>query len=127
MKDETMKGKQTLAEIKNRSLMANIYRFGPPPDDPKRMNKEKHPKNAKKTVRFINQNGVMYFNMGDWLKPYKNKLFEKMVKSTVKPPANKRLNELWMMVDAWQAIENAVKKNSKPEEVVKKWQSGRLF
>lgn len=122
---ELLKKEEALRKIENRSLMNNIYRYGPPPDN---LIKQPHPHNTKKTVRFIKQeNGKLYFNMGDWLKPYKNKLFEKMVKSTVKPPANKRLDQLWMMVDAWQTIENAVKKNIKPIEVIKIWQSGSLF
>ncbi len=122
------KENDTMLKLKRLSLIAQIYKFGPAPDNPDQVFKGVHPKNKKKIVRFIKQeNGKLYFNVGDWLKPYKNKLFEKIVKSTVKPPANKRLDQLWMMMDAWQAIENAVKKNTDPIEIVKTWQSGRLF
>jgi len=124
---ELPKDENTIEKIKNKSIMANVYRHGPPPDNPEHMHRQPHPLNKKKAVRFINQDGRMYFNMGDWLKPYKSKLFERMVKMTVKPPANKRLDQLWMWIDAWQIIEKAVKKNMDPIEVVKTWQSGRLF
>lgn len=124
---ELQKKDNTAEKIKAKSILANVYRYGDAPDDPELMLRKEHPKNAKKTVRFINQEGRLYFNMGDWLKPYKNKMFEKMVKATVKPPANKRLDQLWMWIDAWQIIESAVKKNKSALDVVKVWQSGRLF
>jgi len=118
---------KALEKIKNLSIMSNVYRYGPPPNNPEQVHKQPHPLNKKKTVRFINQNNKMYFNMGDWLKPYKSKLFEKMIKMTVKPPANIRLDQLWMWIDAWQTIENAVKKHKNPIEVIEIWESGRLF
>ena len=119
--------KSTTEKMVNDSIMANVYRYGDVPDNPDHMIKKPHPKNRKKTVRFIKQEDRLYFNVYDWLKPYKNPMFLKLIKATVKPPANKRMRELWMWIEAWQTIENAVKNPEKAKDVVKTWQSGRLF
>lgn len=125
--EDEQKKLSTVDKIKNDSIMANVYRYGDVPDKPGHMIKKPHPLNGKKTVRFIKQEDRLYFNVYDWLKPYKNALYRKMIKSTVKPPAGKRLDHLWMWIDAWQAVINAVTKAVPAIEVVKTWQSGRLF
>jgi len=116
-----------IKKIDNLSIMNKVYKYGSASDFPNMITKSAHPLNRKKAVRFIKQGEDLYFNMGDWLKPYKNKLFEKLVKGTIQPPNNKRLDQLWMWIAAWQTIENAVRASTAPIEVVKIWQSGRLF
>jgi len=116
-----------IKKIDNLSIMNKVYKYGSASDFLHMITKQAHPLNKKKAVRFIKQGEDLYFNMGDWLKPYQNKLFEKLVKGTIQPPANKRLDQLWMWIAAWQTIENAVRASTAPIEVVKIWQSGRLF
>ena len=86
-----------------------VFKVGNPPKDPKLIAKIQHPKNNKKAVRCVLQNNELFFNVGDFLQPFKNKLYEYAIKLCL-PSHAKNLKKVWMAQRAWDSIQNIVEK-----------------
>jgi hypothetical protein len=82
-----------------------------------------HPKNTKVMVRFVihPENQKLYFNFEDFLKPYKNSKYRKVILSLV-PKKLKKLSQIWMSTEAWEEI-----KNGNENEVIAGWEERLLF
>lgn len=81
-----------------------------------------HPVDINKSVRFVKdcRTEMMYFNVHDFILPYKRSDFIKIMKSLLPRKIN-RLDRVWMSTTAWVEIADGVQNGVKVEEITKSW------
>lgn len=109
-------------------LQNKIFVFGLDPGDASSFRKEmNHPKFKGHKVRFVKDafSGTLYFNMKDFLGPYKKNPYEKIILSLV-PRRFRKMNRIWMSTTAWDEIRVGIERG-KHEEVITGWKERSLF
>jgi hypothetical protein len=105
-----------------------IFIFGKEPSKESGMMESfPHPKNENTQVRFVKhpETGKLYFNFKDFLKPYKNSKYEKVILNIV--PKNKRkIGRIWMSVEAWQEIKTGIEEGYE-KDIITGWKERLLF
>lgn len=79
-------------------------------------------------VRFVkdSETGALYFNMKDFLIPYKNnKKYMRIVKKIL-PRGMKNLERTWMQIKAWHEISEGIA-NGTEKDVISGWKERNLF
>jgi hypothetical protein len=89
--------------------ISDVFKVGKVPQNAEATLKLPHPANKKKRVRFIRQETGTFFNVGDFLKPYKNPSYEIAIKVCL-PKDNRNLSQIWMAQKAWEAMAEVIKK-----------------
>lgn len=86
-----------------------------------------HPKDKKISVRFIKhpENGCLYFNFKDFLQPYKNSKYQKVILNMV-PRRFRKLDRIWMSAKAWEEIKTGIE-NGSEKEIISGWKERLLF
>jgi hypothetical protein len=81
-----------------------IFVFGKPSGRaPGIFSSQPHPKDKKAEVRFVKDvrlGETLFFNMQDFLKPYKNKKYQKVIKNML-PRKHRNLDRVWMNTKAF--------------------------
>ena len=106
----------------------SIFIFGNEPNPESRMlEKYTHPLSPKVQVRFVKHpvNGNIYFNMKDFLDPFGNKKYNKVI-SRIVPRRLRKLDKVWMSVLAWNEIKNGIDEG-KEKDVITGWKERLLF
>jgi len=106
---------------------SSLFIFGPEPcKATKMLHSEKHPVD-KSMVRFVKHplNHNLYFNFKDFLKPFKNKKYEKVILNIV-PKKLRKLDRIWMNIDAWKEIKQGID-HGEEEEIITEWKEEFLF
>jgi hypothetical protein len=111
-------------------LITELFRIGNPPKDKRLICNVKHPANRKKAVRCILQNQELFFNVADFIGPYKNPMFGYAI-SVCLPSHAKNLKKVWAAKRAWEAIQKVVEKKLSKKElkdtIEKGVKAGTLF
>lgn len=104
-----------------------IFIFGKSPSTPGMMESLFHPADKKLKVRFVKhpKTGKLYFNFKDFLKPYKNSKYEKVILSIVHKKM-KKLDWIWMSIQAWEEIKSGIE-NGKEQDIITGWKERLLF
>lgn len=104
-----------------------IFLFGKDPVVPGMMISLPHHSDKNIMVRFIKHpvNENLYFNFEDFLRPYENPKYKEIILSMV-PKKMKRLNMLWMNINAWQEIVVGIEKG-KERDIIADWKERLLF
>jgi len=107
-----------------------VFRWGKTPTNPDLIHLIKHPKDHKRKVRCILQNQELFFNIGDFLKPFKAPVYQIAINVCL-PSEHRNLSQIWMAKRAWEAISEKVKKklsiNQLKKEIKKGVTEGTLF
>ena len=105
-----------------------IFIFGKAPsEESKMMQSLPHPINKKILVRFVKHPGTgsLYFNFKDFLEPYKNPNYKKIVLNII-PRKNRKLDSVWMSCKAWEEIKRGIDEG-KEKDIITGWKERLLF
>jgi hypothetical protein len=105
-----------------------IFIFGKQPrEDANMMLRIPHPINEKILVRFVKHptSGKLYFNFKDFLEPYKNPFYKKVILNLV-PKKFRKLDRIWMSCEAWTEIKVGIDQG-KEKDIITGWKERLLF
>lgn len=86
-----------------------------------------HPLYQNLQVRFVKNcdTGTLYFNIKDFLAPYSDKKYSKVIKSLL-PRRHRNLEKVWIQTNAWNEIRDGINQG-KEKDVISGWKERDLF